>query len=132
MATTNTTSTNTTSVKKVTKAMRFAELLTYAEVKANPEMVEFINHEIDLLSRKNASGEKKPTKAQAENKALQDAIYEKMEDNRLYTITELIKEIPELGELTNQKVTALMRALKAEGKVDKKEDKRKSVYFVIR
>lgn len=45
---------------KITKRDRYNALLNMAEVKANPDMVDFIKHELELLDKKNAkSGEKK-------------------------------------------------------------------------
>ncbi|MBO5730587.1 MAG: hypothetical protein J6R67_05250 [Treponema sp.] len=113
--------------KKITKRDRFNALLNMAEVKANPDMVAFIEHELELLAKKNSS-EKKPTAAQVANEALKTAIVEGMEENRLYTITDIQKNVAECAELSNQKVSALVRQLKEEGLVVKTEDKRKS-YF---
>jgi predicted transcriptional regulator len=53
-----------------------------------------------------------------------------MEVNRLYTVTEIIKEIPECAELTNQRVSALLRQLVDRGEVVRTEDKRKA-YFSL-
>lgn len=43
---------STSTVKKLTKRDRFEALLKLSEVQADPAMIEFINHEIDLLARK--------------------------------------------------------------------------------
>lgn len=115
--------------QKITKRVRFETLLTFAEVQADPGMVEFVKHEIELLDKKN-SGEKKLTAQQTANEGIKDAIVEGMEENRLYTVTEIIKEVAECNELTNQRVSALLRQLISEGKVVKTVDKRKS-YFQI-
>ena len=112
--------------KKMTKRERFESLLTLSQVQADPGMVEFINHELELLAKKNAS-EKKPTAQQTANEAIKAAILEGMADNRLYTISELIKEIPACSELTNQRVSALMRQMIGTSIV-RVEDKRKA-YF---
>ena len=113
--------------KKITKRDRFNALLNIPAVQADPDMVAFIEHELELLAKKN-SADKKPTAQQTANEAIKSAIIEGMEDNRLYTITDLQKSIPELAELSNQKVTALVRQLKDANLVVKTEDKRKS-YF---
>jgi hypothetical protein len=113
--------------KKITKRDRFNALLSIPAVQADPDMVAFIEHELELLAKKN-SADKKPTAQQTANEAIKSAIIEGMEDNRLYTITDLQKSIPELAELSNQKVTALVRQLKDANLVVKTEDKRKS-YF---
>ena len=48
----------------------------------------------------------------------------------MYTITDIIKSVPECADLTNQRVSALVRQLKDEGKVVRTEDKRKA-YFSL-
>jgi predicted transcriptional regulator len=113
---------------KLTKAQKYAMLKELAEVKANPTLVEFIDHELELLAKKNSS-EKKPTAQQTANEGIKSAIYEGMENGKLYTITDLTKEISACAELTNQRVSALVRQLIAEGKVERVEEKRKA-YFV--
>ena len=116
--------------KKMTKRDYFNSLLNIEEVKANSAMTEFIEHELELLSKKNTS-DRKPTAQQKENEVIKAAIVAGMTENRLYTITEIIKEIPECGELTNQKVSALFRQLVAENKVDRIEEKKKA-YFRLK
>lgn len=118
-----------TNSKKLTKRDHFNTLLSLSEVQANPVLVAFVEHELELLNKKN-SGDKKPTAQQTQNESIKDAIIEGMEPTRLYTVTEIIKEIAECNELTNQRVSALLRQLKDEGKVVKTIDKRKS-YFQI-
>lgn len=113
--------------KKITKRERFEALLKIEAVKADSGMVEFIKHELDLLAKKN-SAEKKPTAQQVANDGIKDAILDGMADNRLYTITEIQKEIAECAELSNQRVSALVRQLIADGQVVRTEDKRKA-YF---
>lgn len=78
---------------------------------------------------KKASGERKPTATQVANEGLKSAIiaYMAEQPNRLFTISELIKEVPELAELSNQKVSALVAQLVGVS-VAKTVEKRKS-YF---
>ena len=116
-----------TTSKKPTKRDHFTTLLNLSEVKANPVLVDFIEHELELLAKKN-SAEKKPTAAQVANKGIKDAIYNNMQENRLYTITELIKEVPECAELSNQRVSALVRQMYdcAEPVLERVVEKRKA------
>ena len=116
--------------KKMTKRDYFNALLNVEEVKANSAMVTFIEHELELLSKKNAS-DRKPTATQNENENLKAAIVAGMTENRLYTVTEIIKEIPECNELANQKVSALFRQLCAENKTERLEEKKKA-YFRLK
>jgi hypothetical protein len=120
---------STSTVKKLTKRDRFEALLKLSEVQADPAMVEFINHEIELLAKKNA-GDKKPTANQVANDGYKDIIFAEMTANpdKLYTVTDLIKNVDGLGDLTNQRVSALLRQMIEANGVEKIVDKRKS-YF---
>ena len=51
-----------------------------------------------------------------------------MENGKSYTVTLMLKELDCVAELTNQKVSALMKQLVEDNLVVKTEDKRKS-YF---
>ena len=115
--------------KKLTKRDYFNTLLTLDEVKSNDSLVDFINHELELLAKKNSS-EKKPTAVQTANEGIKNAILNGMEVGKMYTITDLIKEIPEISDLTNQKVSALVRQLMPEY-IEKIEDKRKSYFRLV-
>ena len=132
---------NTNKTVKMTKADRFTALAKFlfdnpdmkfptpkGEITAK-DMGEFVAHELELLSKKN-SADKKPTAQQTANEAIKTAIVDGMEVNRLYTITELIKEIPECADMTNQRVSALVRQLVDAGLVKRTEDKRKA-YFSL-
>jgi hypothetical protein len=114
--------------KKMTKAQMFAQIK--ANYPLTADEVKFIDHELELLSKKN-SAEKKPTAQQMANAGIATAIVEGMEPNRLYTVTEIIKSIPECADLTNQRVSALLRQLVDGGKVKRTEDKRKAYFQVV-
>ena len=122
---------STSTVKKLTKRDRFEALLKMTEVQANPDMVAFIQHEIELLAKKNAS-DKKPTAKQMENDAVKQVILDAMTENagKLFTVTDLIKGVPELADYSNQRVSALLRQMIEAGAVVKTIDKRKS-YFSL-
>ena len=119
-----------TKTKKPTKRDNFATLLNLDSVKTNPTLVEFINHEIELLDKKN-SADKKPTAQQTANESIKSAIVDFMVEGVKYTITDLIKSVPECAELTNQRVSALIRQLIDEGKVLRTEDKRKAYFSLV-
>ena len=126
---------------KMTKADRFTALRDYLE--ANPgmkfptpkgdisaeDMAIFLEHELELLSKKN-SADKKPTAQQTANEAVKTAILDSLEDGKVYTITDIIKTVPECADMTNQKVSALVRQLVDADLMVKTVDKRKS-YFSI-
>jgi hypothetical protein len=114
--------------KKVTKREMFEQIK--ANYNLTAEEVKFIDHELELLAKKN-SAEKKPTAVQVANEHLKEVILDFMVVDERYTITDLVKQVPELAELTNQRVSALVRQLKESGKVERVEEKRKA-YFIKR
>ena len=116
-------------MKKITKRERFESLLTIPAVQADQGLVDFINHELELLTKKNSS-EKKPTAQQVANETIKQAIVDGMERDHFYTITDIQKNVPACADLSNQKISALVRQLKDDGVVVKTEDKRKS-YFSL-
>ena len=115
--------------KKITKRERFESLLTIPAVQADQGLVDFINHELELLAKKN-SADKKPTAQQTANEAIKQAIVDGMERDHFYTITDIQKNVPACADLSNQKISALVRQLKDDGVITKTEDKRKS-YFSL-
>ena len=117
--------------KKMTKKDYFAILrASYPETaKDYDEVIAFIDHELELLARKNTA-EKKPTAQQVANDGIKQAIVDGMQENRLYTITEIIKEIPACAELTNQRVSALIRQMMPD-LIERVEDKRKAYFRKI-
>ena len=111
---------------KLTKMDKFEMLANLPAVQSDPVLSEFVAHEMELLTKKN-SGEKKPTAQQMANKGIQSAILAAMEVGKNYTITDLIKSVPECADLTNQRVSAIVRQLVPEH-IERIEDKRKA-YF---
>ena len=111
---------------KMTKRDYFTAILS--KYPLTSEEKAFVEHELELLAKKN-SAEKKPTAQQTANDAIKQAIYAGMSPNRLYTVTEIIKEIPECADLTNQRVSALLRQMIGTTIV-RTEDKRKA-YFSL-
>ena len=111
--------------KKMTKRDYFTAILAKYDLTAEEKA--FIEHELELLNKKNAS-EKKPTAQQIENDNLRDVIVNTLRDSGvMMTITELQKSCPELSELTNQRISALIRPL-LNVSIERIEDKRKA-YF---
>ena len=116
-------------VKKMTKAQMFAQIK--ANYPLTPAEVEFIDHELELLAKKN-SAEKKPTAQQVANQGVAEAILEHMsaEPTRLFSITELIKEVPACADLTNQRVSAIVRGMIGSS-IERIEEKRKAYFRVL-
>lgn len=79
---------------------------------------------------KKNSAERKPTATQTENVGLKNAILAFMEAGKKYTVTDIMKGCAEVAELSNQRVSALVRQLKDEGSLVREEIKRKA-YFSL-
>ena len=116
---------------KMTKKDCFTALLQMDEVQSNQTLVDFINHELELLAKKN-SAEKKPTATQLANDGFKSAIlvHMGMTPDQLFTITELIKSVPEIADLTNQRVSAIVGQMVKAGSLVRVDDKRKAFFKV--
>lgn len=113
--------------KKITKKERFMEL---KEIVANrPELVEFLDHEIELLNKK--ANTKTPSKTQIENENIKNVIVNVLANgNKPMTITEIQENDSTLATLSNQKVSALLTQLVKDNKVVRTVDKKRA-YFTI-
>ena len=106
--------------KKLTKREMFEKIKAVEGLTS--EMVKFIDHEIELLVKKNAS--KKLTPKQKANAEVQENILETMEAGKPYTVSELMKAVPALAEMencSNQYASQMIRALKDAGLVVRSE-----------
>lgn len=112
----------------MTKREMFNEILTV--VADNAEMVEFINHEIELLDRK-ANSLRKPTKNQIENDGFKAEIVAYLATaDAPKAIKELQAEIPSLAGLTNQRITHMLTDLVKGGTLAKEYVKKTPYYSV--
>jgi DNA-binding HxlR family transcriptional regulator len=114
--------------KKMTKREMFEMIKANHNLSADE--IAFIDHELELLAKKN-SAEKKPTAVQVANEGIKADILDGMEIGKKYTITDLMKEIPACAELSNQRVSALVRQLVTDGAVERTEEKRKAYFSKV-
>ena len=113
---------------KITKKEMFTKMLAIAEIQANAEMVEFINHEIELLDRKNSK--KKATPQQVENEKIKEKILEILTEPM--TATQVMNAVQPFFEtvFTNQRISALLRQMGDDGtKQVKKYQIKRVTYF---
>ena len=117
----------------MTNKMTYVKALEIAmeseSVKANAEVMEKLKALKASISKKN-SAERKPTATQKANEGYKTAILDFMEAGKKYTITDLMKSVVELADLSNQRVSALVRQLKDNGLVKRVEEKRKAYFFL--
>ena len=111
---------------KKTKREFFGEIREI--VKENTELVEFIDHELELLDKKTSA---KSTKVNTEQVELMEKIVNALNEiGRSVTISELQKENAEMAEYSNQKLSAMLKKLVDNKQVTKMIDKKKS-YFMV-
>ena len=115
-------------MEKMTNSKALAFVLANAELPTDVrEKIENIKASID----KKNSAERKPTATQTENVGFKTAILNGMESGKAYTIGDLMKVIPEIADLTNQRVSAIVRQLKDDGLVIREEVKRKAYFTKV-
>ena len=126
-------------VKRITKSQRFEDILAlihgnavkYGTTVADAE--QFIAHEMELLTRKNASDNRKLTDTQKANERYRGLIAEFLATaDTAKTCTEIAKGVEELNDFNNQKVAALMRQMVEAGAVTKSTVKGKSLFALAR
>lgn len=114
--------------KKLTKKEKFAMVKEY--IQDNEMLMEFIDNEINLLNKKASSSAK--TQTQKENENIKEKIVVALREiNRPVTITELQNENTEMGNYSNQKISALLRQLVEEKLVERIPDKKKTYFKLI-
>ena len=108
----------TTNVKALAYVLDNYDLPTESHAKLEKTKVQF---------QKKTSAEKKPAATQIANEGIKTLILEVIGNSSL-TITEMQKLNGELAELSNQKISALLKQMVENGSVVREEIKRKA-YF---
>jgi hypothetical protein len=119
--------------KKMTKKEMFTLIATLNA--SNTEIVDFCNHEIELLERKKSQGNAKANEKMDSQVAL---VYNALVSvGKPITASELIAQggldelANESGVVSTQKVSALLKKLVDSGKVSKFTDKKKTYFSVV-
>ena len=120
--------------QKITKKDNFKALLSIVETMGRNDLVDFINHEIELLDKKKSNGNAKANKQVADNVEL---VYNALVGvGKAVTITELIAQT-DLSALANeehivttQRVSAYMKKLVDSGRVISTKDKKRTLFSV--
>ena len=114
-------------MEKMTNVKAINYVLGNCEVPA--DVKEKLEKMREQFVKKN-SAERKPTANQVENQGYKADILAYLGTVENATITDLMKAVPSLAELSNQRVSAIVRQLKDSGEVVREEIKRKA-YFSI-
>ena len=116
--------------KKMTKKEMFGRLIDIVEganVEDTDVVVDFLNHEIELVSKKRNG----MTKTQKENEELVEVIYNAIaEIGHPVTVTELYENVKSDKITSAQKVSALVKKLVDAERVVRTEDKKKAFFSI--
>ena len=138
--------TTTTSTVRLTKRDFFNAILSKVDMDATydiskgdatvkvsgADVAGFLNHELELLDRKNTV-DKKPTATQVANEGIKADIKALLDAHKgeKFTVSALMKSVPSIADASNQKVSSLVRQMVLDGQADRIEDKRKA-YFTAK
>ena len=140
------TMTTTTSSVRLTKRDFFTAILSKVDMDdtydiskgdttvkvSGADVAGFLNHELELLDRKNTV-DKKPTATQVANEGIKADIKAFLDAHKgeKFTVSALMKSVPAIADASNQKVSSLVRQMVLDGQADRIEDKRKA-YFTAK
>lgn len=108
-------------MEKITNVKALSYILT------NCELPEEVKAKVEAMK---ASAERKPTPTQTENANFKAEILAFLADGNKYTVSDLMKGIPSIADLSNQRVSAIVRQLTISGEIVRVEEKRKA-YFQL-
>ena len=117
-------------VKKLTKREKFEMAITMAKAQGNSTLVEFFEHEIELLDKKSET--KGMTETQKANEVIKQAIVDRLgeEAGCKMTVSAMIKNVPACEGLSTSKVSALVRQLK-DAQIVAREEVKGVAYFSL-
>lgn len=114
----------------MTKREMFVAIANVPAVAENAEMVDFLNHQIELLDNRKSSGSKGMTKTQKENEGIKATIYTVLSEiGHPATISEMLKD-DRLNDYSNQKMSALLHQMVDTGTVIKSKDKKTTLFEI--
>ena len=113
---------------KITKREVINAMLNEVFVKENANYKAYLENELALLDKKSAN--KKATKTQEENVEIKAEIKAVLTTEGA-TVTEIQSKSEMLSNLSNQRVSALLRQLIDAGEVVKTTDKKKSYFALV-
>ena len=118
---------------KTTKKENFQAIRAILEGANRPDLVQVIDHEIELLEKKALN--RKPSKAQVANAGLTSVLLEVLEGSfdpltilEIQDKDERLRVLEDGTPISNQRMSALLRPLVANGTVLRTEEKKKAKF----
>ena len=113
---------------KMTRVEMFNAIKAIPQVADNQEMVDFIDKQIAQLAKRKSA----ESKTQKENKALMEVVVDAMEVlNKPATATQIMKSDASLSELSLPKVSALLKKLIEDGRVERTIEKKIALFSLV-
>lgn len=106
----------------------FNEVIAIATVNGREDLVEMAKERIAMLDKKSAN--RKPTKNQTENEEIKAVLLANLSNQIGIGVAELRQNDAELSKYSTQRVSAVLRLLKLEGKVTDFKEKGKTFYIL--
>jgi hypothetical protein len=118
--------------KKMTIAEQLLSIADNPKYNLSDEDKAFLVERADKASRK-SNGEKKPTAKQLANITVADKVYEFMADtpDTQYTVSELLKVVPEFDGCSASYANAIIKKLKDGGRVVRTEIKGRAYFKAV-
>lgn len=113
---------------KMTRVEMFNAIKAIPQVAENQEMVDFIDKQIAQLAKRKSA----ESKTQKENKALMEVVVDAMVVlNKPATATQIMKSDAYLSELSLPKVSALLKKLIEDGRVERTIEKKIALFSLV-
>ena len=114
-------------MKKMTKKEMLEQIKAQL---TDAAQIEFIEHEIELLNRKNATRSNKPTATQIANEKTKVDILNFMDPICMYRISEIIEAVA--PEMSNQKMSAVLKQMVDAQLLTKSYHKRQAFFSIYK
>lgn len=116
---------------KITKRKSFEKIIAVLKAAGADELVEVMNHEVELLAKKNSTKSKAEIAKAEANAALAEKICDILADGTAYRCGDIHKTIAD-DEISSNKVSAILRSLITEGKVKREEIKGVAYFSIVK
>lgn len=117
---------------KITKAQNFNAIREILVDANKPELVAFVDHELELIANKAAKRSATPTKAQKAGAILRQAVLDLLQtEEKAMRIADIVAALPSELDATAGKVSYQLGVLIGEHSVEKVVDKRVNFYKAV-
>jgi len=113
----------------MTKREVLTAMLNDANIKGNENYIAYIQNELAILTKK--AENRRPTKNQVENEKIKDEILLTLCADVGVTVKDLREINANLEKYSTQRITAILRLLKIDGKILSYNEKSKTYYKLV-